>query len=255
MSDDRTDWQDSAPAQRREKFFTTTTAGGSIPSDPPRDFDLPERPRRRQTPHPRAERSGLDLQQQSELYASSSRTAGESVDQQRQFGYEYGGGYAPSSYAEVGQDRRQSDTRSIDSGSKQESSKTEKRESDMRSRASSPPGGSKSAKKVRILRSDEVRYLKPHSSGSSLESESASSRKEDPQGLSNATTETGRTHAQDSRLLYDQTRAAATQDWQTSKAKERTQNRDDDTRMVRHGGGKATETSKNRYSERPGEGY
>ena len=198
MSDNRGDWENSAAAQRRKLFFEGAPSDSSRLSDPPRDDALPERLRRRHTPHPRAGTSGLDSQQQREVHGSNSRPPSQSVDQRRQVGDEYGGGRGPTSYDEETQDhrRRLSQSRptrrdlsrdefektaeerfteqdaigSLEASSHTEKSHTEKGKSAMRSQPRKPSGGSGTAKKVTIKLSDEVRYPKHHSPGSSPES-------------------------------------------------------------------------------------
>ena len=245
MSNNQDDWENSAAAQRRKSSFEATPSGSSRPSDPPRDIILPERPRRQQTPHPRAGTSGLDSQHHSELYASSSRASRQPVDQQRRLVSEYGGDYAPISYDEGAQDerRRQSPTRPTtrrdvspdgfdgalqerfteqdDVGNGKASSHTEKGSSAMRSRPRKSSGGSGSAKKVTIRLSDEVRYPKHHSPGSSPESIPNSRQGERRREPSGGTAESGQREAQVGQLEFEQTRTRDTQDLEMSNAHKR----------------------------------
>jgi hypothetical protein len=248
MSNNQDDWENSAAAQRRKNFFEATPSGSSRPTNPPRDINLPGRPRRQQTPHPRAGTSGVDSQEHSELYASSSRASRKSVDQQRRLVSEYGGDRAPISYDERTQDHRRrlsptqpttrrdvsrdrfdemSEERQDDIRGGQESSDTQKRKSSMRNRLSTPRGGSSSEKKVAINECADVKYLQRHSPGSSPESRPDSRQGEPSSGRS----DTAQRKAQVGQLEYEQTRARDTQAWEPSKADAR---RNDDGRRESH---------------------
>ena len=245
MSNNQDDWENSAAAQRRKNFFEATPSGSSRLSDPSKDINLPERPRRQQTPHPGAGTSAVDSQEYSELYASSSRVSRQPVDQQRRLVSEYGGDGAPISYDEgtQGDRRRQSQSRPItrrslsrdgfegtheeqsteqdDIGNGKVSSHTERRKSAMRSRPHQPSDGSGSAKKVTIRLSDEVRYLEHHSPGSSPESTPDSRQRERLQDPSGGRPDTVQREGQVGQLEYGQTRARDTQAWEMRNADER----------------------------------
>jgi hypothetical protein len=238
MSNNQDDWENSAAAQRRKNFFEATPSGSSRLSDPPRDINLPGRPRRQQTPHPRAGTSGVDSQRHSELYASSSRASRQPVDQQKRLVSEYGGDRAPISYNEgaLNDRRRQSPTRPTtrrdvsrdgfdgaleeryteqdDIGNGKASSHTEKGSSAMRSRPRKPSGGSSSAKKVTIRLSDEVRYPKHHSPGSSPESIPDSRQAKRPEQPSSGGSEISEGGTRVGPFGYQQTGARDTQAWE-----------------------------------------
>jgi hypothetical protein len=188
------------------------------------------------------------------LYASSSRASRQSVDQQRRLVSEYGGDRAPISYDEGTQDDRlrRSPTQPITRrevlrdgfdgaleerftepdgiGSGGASSHTGKGKSAMRSRPRRPSGGIGGAKKVRIRLSDEVRYPKHHSPGSSPESIPDSRQVKRPGQPSNGGSEIGEQGTQVG-CGYQQTGARDTQAWETSKPDER---RNDDGRRESH---------------------
>jgi hypothetical protein len=238
MSNNQDDWENSAAPQRRKNFFEATPSGSSRPTNPPRDINLPESRRRQQTPHPRAGTSGVDSQEHSELYASSSRASRQSVHQQRRLVSEYGGDRAPISYDEGTQDHRRRlspiqpttirdvsrdrfdeilEERQDDIRGGQESSNTQKRKSSMRNRLSTPRGGSSSEKKVAINEYADVKYLKRHSPGSSPESRPDSRQGERPGQPSSGGSEIGGGETRVDPSRYQQTRAKGTQTWKRVK--------------------------------------
>ena len=278
MSDDRGDWENSAAAQRRKLFFEGAPSDSSRLSDPPRDAALPERPRRRHTPHPRAGTSGLDSQQQSDVHGSNSGPPSQSVDQRRQVGDEYGGGRGPTSYDEETQDhsRRLSQSRPTrmdlsrdefertpgerfteqdDIGSLEASSHTEKGKSAMRSGPRKPSGGSGTAKKVTIKLSDEVRYPKHHSPGSSPESIPDSRQVKGPGQPSSSGSESGEGGTQVGPLGYQQTDARDAKDWEASEGEQPMQRRRDGGARSRQDEGRSRTEDTIRYKERRDEFY
>jgi hypothetical protein len=112
-------------------------------------------------------------------------------------------------------------TEQYDIGSGEASSHTEKGKSAMSSRPRKPSGGSGSAKKVTIRLSDEVRYPKHHSPGSSPDSTPDSRQGERLREPSSGRADTCQREGQVGQLEYEQTRAGDLQARETSKADER----------------------------------
>jgi hypothetical protein len=122
-------------------------------------------------------------------------------------------------------------TEQDDIGSGRASSHTEKGSSAMLSRPREPSDGSGSAKKVTIRLSDEVRYPKHHSPGSSPESVPDSRQVKRPGQPSSGGSEMSKGGTRVGPFGYQQTGARDTQAWETSKADER---RNDDGRWESH---------------------
>jgi hypothetical protein len=105
-------------------------------------------------------------------------------------------------------------TEQYDIGSGEASSHTEKGKSAMSSRPRKPSGGSSSAKKVTIRLSDEVRYPKHHSPGSSPESIPDSRQAKRPEQPSSGGSEISEGGTRVGPFGYQQTGARDTQAWE-----------------------------------------
>jgi hypothetical protein len=249
------DWETSAAAQRRKGFFETTPSGSSRPADPSRDVDLPARPRRRQTPHPKAGTSGLDAQQQSEYYASSSRDPYRSADQHRQ----PGDGHASTSYDHVAQDRRRRESparsttkRDVSRDGFDGAYEQRNTEQDDRRSGQASSNTKKKKKQVGFEVNAGVSYPKRYSPGS--ESSSVSDQEERPEEPSGGQLGAGQPHVQVGQLRYDHTQARDTADWETGKGEQSIQRTSTD-RIRRSQDGKLREEDTVRQRERRDEKY